>query len=70
VATAELGRPHLVKENERADHLPHPRRQHTTNLETAEVAGAGYNDCFYWVGPIHVAERAHDPLTAPTILRL
>jgi hypothetical protein len=46
LADAELGRPHLVEENEGADHLPRPRRQHTANLETAKIAGAGHNHCF------------------------
>jgi len=42
----ELDRPHVVEENKRADHLPHPRRQHAANLETTEIAGAGHNHCF------------------------
>src|SRR5215469_14920161 len=46
LSDAELGRPHLVEENKRADHLSHPGRQCTANLEASEIAGAGHNYCF------------------------
>src|SRR5215471_2027066 len=55
LSDTELGRPHLVEENEGADHLPHPRRQRTANLEAAKIAGAGYNQCFYCIGHLPVA---------------
>src|SRR5215472_13274512 len=57
LSDAELGRPHLVEENEGADRLPHPRRQRTANLEAAKIAGAGYNHCFYCIGHVPVAVR-------------
>src|SRR5215472_8464205 len=57
LSDTELGRPHLVEENEGADHLPHPRRQRTANLEAAKIAGAGYNHCFYCIGHLPVAVR-------------
>src|SRR4051812_14004992 len=41
----ELGRPHLVEEDERPDHLPRVRGQNTAHLETAaEVASTRDND--------------------------
>jgi hypothetical protein len=43
---AEVGTPHLVEENEGADHLPRPRRHCTANLEGTKIAGAGHNHCF------------------------
>src|SRR6516164_7619088 len=46
LALAEFGWPHLVEENKRADHLPHPGRQCTANLEASEIAGAGHNHGF------------------------
>jgi hypothetical protein len=46
LADAELGRPHLVQENKRADQLAHPGGQCTANLEAAKIAGAGHNHCF------------------------
>jgi hypothetical protein len=46
LADAELGRPRLVEENERADQLPRPGRQCTANLKAAKIAGAGHNHCF------------------------
>ena len=39
----ELGRPHLVEEDEGADHLPLRRGQRPAHLEAAEVAGAGHD---------------------------
>ena len=39
LAEQELGRPHLVEEDERPNHLPLCRRQRPAHLETAEVAG-------------------------------
>ena len=39
----ELGRPHLVEEDEGADHLPLRRRQRPAHLEAAKVAGAGHD---------------------------
>src|SRR5215472_5716236 len=50
LADAELGGPHLVEENKRADHLPHPGRQCAASLEAAKVAGAGHNHCFDCIG--------------------
>ena len=46
LADAELGRPHLVEENEGADHLPHSGRRFKANLEASEIAGAGQNHGF------------------------
>jgi hypothetical protein len=46
LADAEFGRPHLVEEDKGADHLPHPGRQRTANLEAAKIAGAGRNHRF------------------------
>ena len=40
----ELGRPHLVEEDERPDHAPAGGRQGAAHLESAEVAGAGDDD--------------------------
>src|SRR5262252_10706094 len=57
LADAELGGPHLVEENKRADHLSHPGRQCTANLEAAKVAGAGYNHCFDCIGYVPVGAR-------------
>jgi hypothetical protein len=36
----ELGRPGLIEEDKRSDHLPLRRRQGAPNLEAAEIAGA------------------------------
>src|ERR1700747_2142366 len=46
LSDTKLDRPHMVEENERADHFPHPRRQHASNLETAKIAGAGHDHRF------------------------
>src|ERR1700741_4550531 len=46
LADAELGRPHMVEENERADHLPGLGRQCAANLEASEIASAGHNHGF------------------------
>src|ERR1700749_5242436 len=46
LADAELGRPHLVEKDKRADHLPGLGRQCAANLEASEIAGAGHNHCF------------------------
>ena len=40
----ELGRPHLVEEDEGADHLPLRRGQRAAHLEAAEVAGPRHDD--------------------------
>jgi hypothetical protein len=42
----ELGRPSLIEEDERPDHLPLWRRQGTTDLKAAEIARAWNNECF------------------------
>jgi hypothetical protein len=57
LADHELGRPHLVEEDKRANHLPHPGRQGTANLEAAKIAGARHIYCFDRVGHLHVARR-------------
>jgi hypothetical protein len=46
LSDTELDRPHMVEENERADHLPHPRRQCPANLKSAKIAGAGHDHRF------------------------
>ena len=43
LAEEELGRPHLVEEDERPDHLPLRRRQRAAHLEAAEIAGARHD---------------------------
>ena len=43
LAEEELGRAHLVPEDERADHLALGRGQGAADLEAAEVAGAGHD---------------------------
>ena len=43
LAEEELGRAHLVPEDERADHLAAGRGQRAADLEAAEVAGAGHD---------------------------
>ena len=43
LAGQELGRPGLVEEDERPDHLPLRRRQRAAHLEAAEVAGARHD---------------------------
>src|SRR5262249_17731679 len=55
LSDAELGGPHLVEENKRADHLPHPGRQCAANLEAAKIEGAGHNHCFDCIGHVPVA---------------
>jgi hypothetical protein len=40
----ELARPHLVEEDERADHLPLACGQGAADLEAADVVGAGDDD--------------------------
>jgi hypothetical protein len=40
--------------NSGADHLPHPGRQRTANLEASEIAGAGHNHCFDCIGHVPV----------------
>ena len=42
----ELGRPGLIEEDERSDHLPLRRRQGAPNLEAAEIASAWNNEGF------------------------
>ncbi len=57
-ADQELGRSHLVEEDEGAHHLLLGRGQGTAHLETAEVAGARHDDvldgvagtCVTWYG--------------------
>jgi hypothetical protein len=44
LAGQELGRAHLVEEDEGADHLPLGGGQRAADLEPAEVAGAGDDD--------------------------
>ena len=44
VADQELGRPHLVEEDEGPDHLLLGRGQRAAHLEAAEVAGARHDD--------------------------
>src|SRR5262249_11670373 len=39
----ELGRAHLIEEDERADHLPARGGEGAGDRETAEIAGARYN---------------------------
>jgi hypothetical protein len=43
MARTEHGRPHLVEENERADHRPRAGRQDAADLETTEITRA-WND--------------------------
>ena len=43
VPIEELGRAHLVEEDEGADHLPPGRGQRAAHLEAAEVAGARHD---------------------------
>ena len=43
VTDQEFGRPHLVEENERADHLFLCRRQRAAHFEAAEIAGARHD---------------------------
>jgi hypothetical protein len=43
LAGQELGRPRLIKEDERSDHLPLGCRQGAPNLRAAEIAGAWNN---------------------------
>ena len=50
LAGQEFGRPGLVEENERPDHLPLRRRQGAPDLETAEVAGTRNDQGFDRVG--------------------
>src|ERR1700757_518262 len=57
LSDTELDRPHMVDENERADHLPHPRRQCPANLKSAKIAGAGHDHCFDRAGHMHLAVR-------------
>ncbi len=40
----ELARPHLVEEDEGADHLPLLRRQRAAHLEAADIMGARDDD--------------------------
>ena len=44
VADEELGRAHLVEEDEGPDHLPPGRRQRAAHREAAEIAGARHDD--------------------------
>jgi hypothetical protein len=44
VAGHEPARSHLIKEDERADHLPFVGWQGPTHLEPSNVVGAGYVD--------------------------
>jgi hypothetical protein len=44
VAGQQLGRPSLVEEDERANHLPLRRWQSTPNLKAAKVAGPGNDE--------------------------
>ena len=65
----ELGRPHLVEEDERADHLPRRRRQRAPHLEAAEIARAWHDDMLDGIARLRIAGRrivagkiAHDRL--------
>ena len=42
----ELGRPSLIEEDERSDHLPLRRRQGAPNLKAAEIASAWNDESF------------------------
>src|SRR6478736_763633 len=42
----ELGWPHLVEEDERANHLALSRRERAADLEAAKIAGARHNHGF------------------------
>ena len=53
----ELHRPHLVEEDERADHLPLDLRQRAADGEAAEVAHARHDDQFQRVAGLRVAEH-------------
>ena len=44
LADQELGRPHLVEEDEGPDHLLLRRRQRAAHLEAAEITRARYDD--------------------------
>ena len=56
LADDEVGRAHLVPEDEGADHLPPRRGQGAADLEPAEVAGAGDDDGLDGVAGVLVAE--------------
>ena len=43
-AGRELGRSHLVEENERTDAVALSRRQHAANFKSANVAGTRHDD--------------------------
>jgi hypothetical protein len=47
----ELARSHLIKEDERADHLPFVCWQGPTHLEASNVVGTGYDDSLDAVRP-------------------
>ncbi len=47
LAGEELTRPHLIEEDEWADHLPCLSRQCTANLESTDVVGARQNHLFH-----------------------
>ena len=54
-ADQELGRSHLVEEDEGADHLPAHRGQRTAHREAAEVAGARHDDLLDGIARVPVA---------------
>ena len=54
-ADEKLGRPHLVEEDEGADHLPPRRRQRTAHGKAAEIAGARHDDLLDGVAGAMVA---------------
>src|SRR5690606_806970 len=55
LAEQELGRPHLVEKNERADHLLADGRQGAANLEATEIAGARNDDLLDCIARVGVA---------------
>lgn len=71
VAGQQLGRPSLVEEDKRPNHLPLRRWQSTTNLKAAKVADPGNDEGFNCVKAniirtsrfdCWVPTHAHDPL--------
>ena len=52
MAGHELARSHLIKENERADHLPLAGWQRPAHLKPSNVVGAGYDDGLDGRGPL------------------
>src|ERR1700722_1202512 len=52
MAGHELARSHLIKENERADHLPLAGWQRPAHLKPTNVVGAGYDDGLDGRGPL------------------